>query len=108
MLSLDNPFKPFYDAIIDPIIDLLGPREKEFVIVPDGALCLTPWAAVMESIRIRSVPSLTYYQLISSVPEGYHKKTGALLVGNPCFKELQKRLADLPCAQEEVELLEQF
>ena len=105
LLFLDNPFKPFYDAVIDPIIDLLGPQEKELVIVPDGALCLTPWAAVIESIRIRTVPSLTCYQLISSVPEGYHKKTGALLIGNPCFKELQKPLANLPCAQEEVEMI---
>ncbi|XP_044180416.1 tetratricopeptide repeat protein 28-like, partial [Acropora millepora] len=103
--SLDNPFKPFYDAVIDPILDMLEPRDDELVIVPDGALCLTPWAAVFESIRIRIVPSLTSYQLILSVPESHHKKKGALLVGNPCLKELQKPLDDLPCAQEEVEMI---
>ena len=75
------------------------------VIVPDGALCFTPWAAVIESIRIRTVPSLTSYQLILNIPEGHHKKTGALLVGNPCLKELKKPLHDLPCAQEEVEMI---
>ena len=102
---LDNPFKPFYDAVIDPIVDMLGPQDDELVIVPDGALCFTPWAAVIESIRIRTVPSLTSYQLILSVPEGHHKKTGALLVGNPCLNQLKKPEPALPCAQEEVEMI---
>ena len=103
--SSDNPFRPIYDGVIAPIVDLLGSRYDELVIVSDGALCLTPWAAVVESIRIRSVPSLTSYQLISRVPEGYHKKTGALLVGNPCLNELEKPPPDLQCAQEEVEMI---
>ena len=102
---LDNPFKPFYDAVIDPIVDMLGPQDDELVIVPDGALCFTPWAAVIESIRIRAVPSLTSYQLILSVPEGHHKRRGALLVGNPCLNQLKKPEPDIPCAQEEVELI---
>ena len=46
---------------------------------------------------------LTSYQLILSVPKSHHKKTGALLVGNPCLKELEETLHDLPCAQKEVE-----
>ena len=103
--SSDNPFKVFYDGIIAPIVDMLGPQDDEMVIVPDGALCFTPWAAVIESIRIRTVPSLTSYQLILNVPEGHHKKTGALLVGNPCLKELKGVWYDLPCAQKEVELI---
>ena len=103
--SLHNPFKPFYDAVIDPIADMLGPQDDELVIVPDGALFFTPWAAVIESPRIRTVPSLKSYKLILSVPEGHHKKTGALLVGNPCLKELKKPLNDLPGAQEEVETI---
>ena len=103
--SLDNPFKPFYDAVIDPILDMLEPQDDELVIVPDGALCLTPWAAVFESIRILIVPSLTSYQLILSVPEGHHQKKRALLVGNPCLKELKKPLHDLPYAQKEVEMI---
>ncbi|XP_067057351.1 tetratricopeptide repeat protein 28-like isoform X2 [Acropora muricata] len=101
----DNPFKPFYDAVIEPIEDLLGPEDDELVIVPDGALCFIPWATVIESIRIRIVPSLQSYQLISSVPEGYHKKRGALLVGNPCSKQLEKPLDVLPFAQKEVEMI---
>ena len=103
--SSDNPFRPFYSAVICPIVDLLGSQLDELVIVSDGALCFTPWAAIVESIRIRTVPSLTSYQLILNVPEGHHKKTGALLVGNPCLKELEKPRPDLPCAQEEVEMI---
>ncbi|XP_044169003.1 tetratricopeptide repeat protein 28-like [Acropora millepora] len=103
--SSDNPFRPIYDAVIAPIVDLLGSQYDELVIVSDGALCLTPWAVIVESIRIRTVPSLTSYQLITSVPEGHHKKTGALLVGNPCLKELKQPPHDLPFAQEEVEII---
>ena len=103
--SSDNPFRPIYDAVIAPIVDLLGSQYDELVIVSDGALCLTPWAVIVESIRIRTVPSLTSYQLISSLPEGHHPKTGALLVGNPCLKELKKPSHDLPFAQEEVEMI---
>ncbi|XP_044183193.1 tetratricopeptide repeat protein 28-like [Acropora millepora] len=102
---VDNPFKPFYDAIIDPIVDMLGPEDDELVIVPDGALCFTPWAAVIESIRIRIVPSLTSYQLILTVPEGHHMRKGALLVGNPCLNQLKEPIPALPCAQEEVEMI---
>ena len=43
--------------------------------------------------------------MILSVPESHHKKTGALLVGNPCLNELKKPPPDLPCAQEEVEMI---
>ena len=103
--SSDNPFRPFYDALVGPIVDLLGSQFDELVIVSDGALCFTPWAAIVESTSIRTVPSLTSYQLISSVPEGHHKRTGALLVGNPCLNELKKPPPDLLCAQEEVEMI---
>ncbi|XP_044169809.1 tetratricopeptide repeat protein 28-like [Acropora millepora] len=102
--SSDNPFRPFYDAVIGPIVDLLESQYDELVVVSDGALCFTPWAAIVESIRIRTVPSLTSYQLISSVPDGRYK-TGALLVGNPCLKQLKKPPLDLPYAQEEVEMI---
>ncbi|XP_067024091.1 tetratricopeptide repeat protein 28-like isoform X2 [Acropora muricata] len=105
LLPSNNAFKPFYDAVIGPIEDLLGPEDDELVIVSDGALCFIPWAAVIESIRIRIVPSLKSYQLISSVPEGYHKRRGALLVGNPCLEQLKNPLHALPCAQKEVEMI---
>ena len=101
----DSPFRPFYDAVIGPVVDLLEPQDEELVIVSDGALCFTPWAAVIESTRTRTIPSLTSYQLILSVPESHHKNTGALLVGNPCLDQLKKPELDLPCAQEEVEMI---
>ena len=106
-----NPFKLFYDAVIGPIVDFLQPQDDELVIVPDGALCFTPRAAIIESIRIRTVPSLTSYQWISSVPEGQHKRTGALLVGNPCLDQLNLSEQipglniSLRCAQDEVEMI---
>ena len=105
ILPSDNPFKLFYDAVIKPIVDLLEPQDDELVIVPDGALCFTPWAAVTESLRIRTVPCLTSYQLISSLPVDHHKNTGALLVGNPCLDQvsLKEPITALPFAQKEVE-----
>ena len=103
VFRVDNPLTTFYDKVSGPILVLLGPEDDELVIASDSALCLTPWAAVIESIRIRIVPSLTSYQLILSVPKSHHKKTGALLVRNPFLKELEEPLHDLPCAQKEVE-----
>ena len=103
--SSKDTLKPFHDAVIGPICDMLGPQDDELVIVPDGALSFIPWAAVVESRRIRSVPSLTSYHLILSVPEGYHKKTGALLVGNPCLEQLEEPLENLPFAEKEVEMI---
>ena len=101
----DDPLKPFSDAVISPIIDMLGPQDDELVIVPEGVMCLTPWAAVIQSIRIRTAPSLTSHQLISSLPAGHHKKTGALLVGNPLLNKLRKPPPNLPCAQMEVKMI---
>ena len=59
-----SPLSRFMMQIFGPIAEFFGPRDDEMVIVPDGALCFTPWAAVIEPIRIRTVPSLTSYQLI--------------------------------------------
>ena len=43
------------------------------------------------------------YQLVLSVPESRHNKTGALFVGNPYLEELEGYRADLPGAQKEIE-----
>ena len=43
------------------------------------------------------------YQLVLGVPESHHKKTGALLVGNPYLEELGGYRGDLTGAQKEVE-----
>ena len=84
----------FYSVVIDPIRDLL--HGDEVVIVPQGPLCLAPYAAFMdlkskylcETLRIRLLPSLSSLQLIQNCPAHWHSKTGALLVGDPWVQEV--------------------
>ena len=84
----------FYNVVIDPIRDLL--QGDEVVIVPEGPLCLAPYAAFMdlkskylcETFRIRLVPSLSSLRLIQNCPADWHSKTGALLVGDPWVQEV--------------------
>ena len=97
-----------YDAIIGPVADLC--RGDELIIVPEGPLCLAPFSALCESIRIRTVPSLTSLRLITDSPEDYHKKSGALLVGDPCLKQVTDKWGDpkfkeLNYARQEVEMI---
>ena len=70
-------------------------------------MCLAPFSALSEFLRIRTVPSLTSFQLITDSSEDYHRKSGALLVGDPCLKEVKKprRMPQLPCAKKEVEMI---
>ena len=100
--------RPLHDAIIGPIADLC--QGDELIIVPDGPLCLAPLAALSESIRIRTVPSLTSLKLITNCPEDYHIKNGALLVGDPCLEKVTKKTgkpmySPLPNAKQEVEVI---
>ena len=84
----------FYNAVIDPIRDLL--QGDEVVVVPQGPLCLAPYAALMdlkskylcETFRIRLLPSLSSLRLIQNSPADWHSKTGALLVGDPRVQEV--------------------
>ena len=71
--------QPLYDVLIGPIEDLLD--GDELIVVPDGALSKAPWAALSETLRIRTVPSLTSLKVITDSPSGHHSKSGALLVG---------------------------
>ena len=95
-----------YDIIIDPIQDLFF--GNELVFVPDGPLCLAPFAAfkdpnskyLCESFRIRLAPSLTSLRMIADCPLDYHHKSGALLVGDPLTER-----QPLPSAREEVEMI---
>ena len=101
-------FKPLYDAVIGPIEDLLD--GDELIVVPDGALSLTPWAALSESLRIRTVPSLTSLKYIIDSSNEYHCKSGALLVGDPCLKKVINKWGNpiyqqLKYAKEEVEMI---
>ncbi|CAH3151969.1 unnamed protein product [Porites lobata] len=99
---------PLYDAVIGPIEDLLD--GDELIVVPDGALSLAPWAALSESLRIRTVPSLTSLKFIIDSPDEYHCKSGALLVGDPCLKKVTNKWGnpiydELTYAKKEVEMI---
>ena len=98
-----DSLQPLHDAIIGPVADLC--QGEELIIVPNGSLCLAPFSALSECIRIRTVPSLTSLKLIIDSGEDYHRKTGALLVGDPCLKKVKTRLRQLPCAKKEVEMI---
>ena len=78
--------QPLYDAVLGPIEDLLD--GDELIVVPDGALSKAPWAALSETLRIRTVPSLTSLKVITDSPIEYHSKSGALLVGDPCLEKI--------------------
>ena len=81
--------QPLYDAVLGPIEDLLD--GDELIVVPDGALSKAPWAALSETLRIRTVPSLTSLKVITDSPSEYHSKSGALLVGDPCLKKITNK-----------------
>ncbi|CAH3162798.1 unnamed protein product [Porites lobata] len=82
-------FQPLYDVALGPIEDLLD--GDELIVVSDGALFKAPWAALSETLRIRTVPSLTSLKVITDSPIEYHSKSGALLVGDPCLKKITDR-----------------
>ena len=97
-----------HDIVFGPIEDLLD--GDELVVVPDGALCLAPWTALSETLRIRIIPSLTSLKVIRDSSSEYHSKTGALLVGDPCLRKVtnkrDKPIYDqLEFAKKEVEMI---
>ena len=81
--------QPLFDTVLGPIEDLLDGHE--LIVVPDGALSKAPWAALSETLRIRTVPSLTSLKVITDSPSEYHSKSGALLVGDPCLKKITNK-----------------
>ena len=100
--------QPLYDAVIGPIEDLLD--GDELIVVPDGPLSKAPWAALSETLRIRTVPSLTSLKLITDSPSGHHSKSGALLVGDPCLEKVTNKWGNpiyeqLKHAKMEVEMI---
>ena len=97
-----------YKVLIGPIENLLD--GDELIVVPDGALCKAPWAALSETLRIRTVPSLTSLKVITDSPCEYHSKSGALLVGDPCLKKITDKRGNpiydpLKYARMEVEMI---
>jgi len=112
----NNTLQVLYRSIFSPIEKFL--KGDEIIIVPDGPLGLAPIAAfgdeasryLSESFRIRMIPSLTSLKLLADCPDDYHSKTGALLVGDPCLKEItnifgQPKISQLPYAKKEVEMI---
>ena len=109
-----NALRTLYDLIMDPIADLV--QGDELIFVPEGPLCLAPFAAFVDSkssyfcdiCRLRVIPSLTSLKLITDSPDGYHSKAGMLLVGDPWVQEVVipgKILEQLPCARDEVQMI---
>ena len=104
-----------YDVIIKPASNLFC--GDELLIVPDGSLSLVPFAAFVDSdseylcdsYRIRVVPSITSLRLIQDSPSNYHRRSGALVVGDPSVEEIvdsktgRKLLDQLPFARREAE-----
>ena len=103
-----------YNVVIDPIRDLL--HSDEAVIVPQGPLCLAPYAAFLElkskylceTFRIRLLPSLSSLRLIQNCPVDWHSKAGALLVGDPWVQKVVYEgmtLEQLEWAAKEVQMI---
>ena len=105
-----------YSILIQPISDLI--QGDELIIVPDGQLWLAPYAALVDadskylcdSCRIRLVPSLTSLRLLAECPKEYHRRSGALLVGDPWVQEArnsngEKVFKQLSSAREEVNMI---
>ena len=113
----DSSLRFLFDSTIGTIANMLD--GDELIIVPDGPLCLVPYAACVddtsrylsESTSIRILPSLTSLKLIAECPDDYHSEIGALLVGDPCVEEVKRRrgkrirLCCLPGAREEVKMI---
>ena len=106
-----NSLQILYNVVIDPIRDLL--QGDEVVVVPQGPLCLAPYAAFMDlkskclgdTFRIRLLPSLSSLRLIQNSPADWHSKTGALLIGDPWVQEIGMKLEQLNWAKKEVQMI---
>ena len=105
-----------YELIIAPMANLL--KEPEILIVPESCMYQVPFAAIsdegghylVDTFRIRVVPSLTTLKLIQDSSPDYHSQRGALIVGDPevgevLLKGKRKILKSLPCARKEAEMI---
>ena len=104
----------FHENFIAPIQDLL--TGKDLIFIPEGQLCLAPFAVFMDANskylcefhRIRVVPSLLILTVMAACPSDYHRTTGALVVGDPCLRDVRHRggkFRPLPYANEEAKKL---
>lgn len=97
-----------YRRMFAPVADHI--QSQNIIIVAEGDMWMVPFPAlkdangkfVSETYRIRLVPSLTVLNLIQASPDGYHKTTGALIVGDPDVHPITK-LSPLPEARKEAQ-----
>ena len=105
-----------YEIIIAPVAHLL--KEPEILIVPESCMYQVPFAAIsdeggtylVDTFRIRVVPSLTTLKLIRDSSPDYHSQRGALIVGDPKVGEVllkgkRRIITSLPCARKEAEMI---
>ena len=115
----ESSLSTLYCILIQPIADLI--QGDELIIAPDGPLWLAPYAALVDadskylcdSFRIRLIPSLTSLRLLTDFPKEYHRRSGALLVGDPWVQEVRNSngenvLEQLSFAREEVKMIGDF
>ena len=105
-----------YEIIIAPVAHLL--KEPEILIVPESCMYQVPFAAIsddggtylVDTFRIRVVPSLTTLKLIRDSSPDYHSQRGALIVGDPKVGEVllkgkRRIITSLQCARKEAEMI---
>ena len=93
-------------------------KEPEILIVPESCMYQVPFAAIsddggtylVDTFRIRVVPSLTTLKLIRDSSPDYHSQRGALIVGDPKVGEVllkgkRRIITSLPCARKEAEMI---
>ena len=112
-----HPLSALYGYVIAPILDLID--GDEIIIVPDGPLCLAPFAALLnpfskylcESFKVRIIPSLTSLKILAHCPE-FHNSSGAVVVGDPDVSDVinsqGKQLQQLPFARKEAQMIGQI
>ena len=91
----DNPFRPFYDAVIAPIVDLLGSQFDELVIVLTVRRALRHGSQLLNRLGFVLSPLLPVINRSHVYPRAITGRKGRFLVLN----ELKIPLPDLPCAQ---------
>lgn len=95
--QMQNALGILYEVVISPTAHLLQ-GERELIVVPDGPLCVAPFAAFLDRnsertrylcdcFTIRVIPSLSSLKLIADSRE-HNCGENVLLVGNPCLKEI--------------------
>ena len=105
-----------YKMIIAPVADLLD--EPQIIIVPDRLFYKVPFAeleeksgkCLLESFRIRIVPSLTTLKLTQDSPADYHSQNGVLIVGDPnagavLYNGVLRQIWRLPFASEAAKMV---